>query len=130
MDTKFKIAYWLTDKKKSKLKINQIEEQLNKENYQLIRIQKPDDFEFKGPFSVFFHKLTDITINSNSLYNTDKSPNYSSNDQETENWIQKYKVMFDYFKNCFLLKLFCFKIPLKESFLFFYSLLLDLKFRK
>ena len=94
MDPKFKIAYWLTDKKKSKLKIDQVERLLSQEHYQLIRIQSPDDFEAKGPFSVFFHKLTDITINSNSLNEStaDNSPNYSSDDQEVENWIRKYKV--------------------------------------
>ena len=96
MDPKFKIAYWLTDKKKSKLKIDQVERLLQQEAYQLIRIQNPDDFELKGPFSVFFHKLTDITINSNSLNEStaDNSPNYSSDDQEVENWIRKYKVRF------------------------------------
>lgn len=95
MDPKFKIAYWLTDKKKSKLKIDQVERLLNEKQYQLIRIQRPEDFEAKGPFSVFFHKLTDITINSNRLNDTtadNNSPNYSSDDQEVENWIRKYKV--------------------------------------
>lgn len=94
MDPKFKIAYWLTDKKKSKLKIDQVERLLQQEHYQLIRVQSPEDFEAKGPFSVFFHKLTDITINSNSLNEStaDNSPNYSSDDQEVENWIRKYKV--------------------------------------
>ena len=90
MDPKFKIAYWLTDKKKLKLKIDQIEELLNKDGYQLIRIQEPDDFETKGPFSVFFHKLSDITINS---FNNIENPNYNSEDENVENWIQKYKVI-------------------------------------
>lgn len=117
-DPKFKIAYWLTDKKKSKLKIDLIEQQLKRDGYQLIRIQNPDDFETKGPFSVFcmylksqvyffvtfhqleltrsislqVHKLTDITINFNL-----KTSNHSTTrpqDKETEKWIQKYKVSF------------------------------------
>lgn len=99
MDPKYKIAYWLTDKKKSKLKIDQIEQLLNRDGYQLIRITKPDDFVTKGPFAVFFHKLTDITVNFNISKHQSgdhqmiHKSNYSnSNDEEAENWIQKYKV--------------------------------------
>jgi len=104
MDPKFKIAYWLTDKKKSKLKIDQIEQLLNHDGYQLIRITRPEDFESKGPFSVFFHKVTDLTVNFNISKqrqqqqtddNLNKISNYNTIDRDAENWIEKYE---DYIK--------------------------------
>lgn len=89
MDPKFRIGYWLTDKKKSKLKIDQVEQLLKSEGYELIRITKLEDFEKKGPFSVFFHKFSDITIDFSILRDNQSS---KRNLSESEKWILKYKV--------------------------------------